>query len=233
MNEEFNVKQLIGLFLPKWPIVLICTLVVGIISFLYSSYAISPTYVAEGTLYITGEVNVVAGSIKQNTNLSDLMLSQELARTYGEILSSNTFFKGIANESGTKYTFSQIQRMTNITNVEDTGLLKISVSHPDPKMAYKLANKILELAPAEISRVVVAGSATIIDPAEMPKAPSSPNIPRNTLIGAIIGCAIAVIVIFMQNWFDNTIKTDEEVQTIFKLPVLGVIPLIEPKSEEG
>lgn len=147
-------------------------------AYFYTSYMMDPIYVASGTLYITGDVNAISGSIKQDTNLSDLMVSQELAKTYGQILSSNTFFKDVAEKSDSGYSYAAIQGMSTITNVEGTGMLKISVSHTNPQMAANLANTILNLAPDEIARVVVAGSATIIDPAEVPKAPASPSVPR-------------------------------------------------------
>ncbi len=230
MSEEFSINQIIELLLPKWLFIAISTLLIGVLAFLYSSYMIEPTYVASGTLYITGNVNISAEN-KQNTNLSDLMLSQELAKTYGEILSSNTFFKDVAKQSRTGYTYEQLQHMTSITNVEDTGLLLISVNHGEPGTAYRIANTILELAPEEIARVVVSGSATIIDPAEMPKSPASPSIPRNTVVGAMIGFVLSVGVVLLQYFFDKTIKSAEEIKEVFGLSVLGTIPSIEPKRE--
>lgn len=232
MNDEFSFNKFLSVVLPKWPLILVVTIVFGIVSFLYSSYMIAPTYVASGTLYITGDVNAVSSNIRQDTNLSDLMLSQELAKTYGQILSSNTFFKNIATSSGTSYTYSDIQSMTTISNVEDTGLLRIKVRNTDPKKAYSLANTILQLAPAEISRVVVSGAATIIDPAEMPKSPASPNIPRNTLLGAFSGMILAIALVFARNLFDNTIKTADEIGGLFDIPVLGIVPQIEPNIKK-
>ena len=120
--------------------------------------------------------------------------------------------------------------MTSISNIEETGILYVKVRNADPKIAYTLTNKILELAPAELERVVVRGTATIIDPAEMPTSPSSPNIPRNTVLGAFIGFILAVIFVFLADLFDNTIKTADELEKNFGLPVLGMIPSIEPRE---
>lgn len=227
LNEELSISKVVALMLPKWPLLLISTLIVAIGAYFYTSYMVDPIYVASGTLYITGDVNAISGSIKQDTNLSDLMVSQELAKTYGQILSSNTFFKDVADKSDSGYSYAAIQGMSTITNVEGTGMLKISVSHTNPQMAANLANTILNLAPDEIARVVVAGSATIIDPAEVPKAPASPSVPRNTALGAIIGFVAAAGYVFLRFLLDQTIKSAEEIETIFHLPVLGLIPTIE------
>ena len=231
MNEELNLKQIIEILLPKWVFILVTTLVVGLAFFLYSNYVVEPSYVAQGTLYISGAAD--ASKDDKNAELSDLMISQELARTYGQILSSNTFFKDVAEESKAGYTYRQLQRMTTIANIENTGLLQINVRNANPFMASRIANTILECAPEEIERVVVGGSATVIDPAETPKAPSSPNIPKNTIIGALIGFVLAIMIVFLRNMFDKSIKSADEIKDLFGLPVLGTVPVIDPHRDEN
>ena len=231
MNEEFSISNLANILLPKWPVILICTIIMAILSFGYSKVLIEPTYVASGTLYITGDIDSVSGSLKQTTNLSDLMLSQELAKTYGQILSSNTFFKDVAKTSNMNFSYGYIQSLTTITNIEETGILRVRVRHTEPKIAYELTNTILNLAPNEIKRIVVGGNATVIDSAELPTAPASPNVPRNTLFGAFLGFVLSVIGIFLIDLFDNTIKSPEDLTIDDEVPILGMIPTIEvPES---
>ncbi len=231
MGEELNLKQIIEILLPRWLFILITTLVVGVAMFFYSTYVIEPTYVARGTLYISGAADKETGG--DDAELSELMISQELARTYGQILSSNTFFKNVAKESKTGYAYATIQRMTTISNVENTGLLQVSVRNNDPYIASRIANTILECAPKEIKRVVVGGSAAVIDPAETPKAPSSPNIFKNTMLGLLVGFVLAILIVFLRNMFDKSIKSADELKEVFGLPVLGVIPVIDPHKDEG
>lgn len=232
MSEEFSINRIITLLLPKWPIILISSIIFGIGAFLISTFLIQPTYVASGTLYVTGEVmTFVATPEQEDTTLSDVVLSQELAKTYGHILSSNTFFKGVAENSRTGYNFRQLQAMTSISNVEETGILTVNVSNPNPKVAADVVNAILELAPEEIARVVVAGSAVTIDKAEIPAAPSSPDIPKNTLIGILLGFVCAVGIIFLIDLLDDTMKRTEEVERVFGFPVLGMIPYVDTRSK--
>ena len=203
MKEEFRIGDIIDLLLPKWPLILISGLILAII-------------VKNSTEYV-----------QKDTSLSDLMLSQELAKTYGQILSSNTFFKAVAEKNGRGYDYDYIQRITTITNVEETGILYVAVKHPNPQIAYEITNTILELAPDELARVVVSGSANIIDAADLPEQPISPNIPKNTLIGGFLGVFIAAAIIFLRDLFDNTLKTPDEIENSFGVPVLGMVPHIE------
>ncbi len=232
MKEQFSINDLLDIVLSKWRIILASALLFGISAFLVSQFLITPMYTSSGTLYVTGDLySAQMQPQKQETNLSDLMLSQELAKTYGQILSSNTFYKSVATKSGLGYKFSQIQRMTVITNVEETGILQVSITNPIPEHAYLLTNTILKEAPAEIERVMSSGQATIIDSAEMPLEPSSPSVPRNTVLGLAIGFILALAAVFLKDMLDSTIKSGEDLEKNFGIPVLGVIPAIEPRSD--
>ena len=58
----------------------------------------------------------------------------------------------------------------------------------------------------------------------LPGAPSSPNYRLNLIIGAVVGLFAGVVVAFMSNYFDTSIKTLEDAERSLGLPVLGVIP---------
>ena len=54
--------------------------------------------------------------------------------------------------------------------------------------------------------------------------PTSPNYRLNLIIGAVLGCVLGVIVAFVFDYFDTSIKTLEDAERGLGLPVLGVIP---------
>ncbi|MBO5683512.1 MAG: polysaccharide biosynthesis tyrosine autokinase [Akkermansia sp.] len=58
----------------------------------------------------------------------------------------------------------------------------------------------------------------------LPGAPSSPNYRLNLIVGAVIGLLAGVVVAFIGNYFDTSIKTLEDAERSLGLPVLGVIP---------
>lgn len=58
----------------------------------------------------------------------------------------------------------------------------------------------------------------------LPGAPSSPNYRLNLIAGAVIGLLAGIVVAFISNYFDTSIKTLEDAERSMGLPVLGVIP---------
>ncbi len=55
-------------------------------------------------------------------------------------------------------------------------------------------------------------------------APSKPNYRLNLIVGAVLGLLAGVVVAFMSNYFDTSIKSLEDAERALGLPVLGVIP---------
>lgn len=75
---------------------------------------------------------------------------------------------------------------------------------------------------------ISASNVSVIDDADAPLAPSSPNLFKNLALAFILGAGVAGIVVLFRSQFDDSIRVPEDVETKLKLPLLGVIP----KSEE-
>ncbi len=68
---------------------------------------------------------------------------------------------------------------------------------------------------------------SVLEEAEIPNFPFSPNVPNNVLIAALIGLALAVVGAFLIEYLDDTVKTPGDVTRATKLPNLVSIPFIE------
>jgi succinoglycan biosynthesis transport protein ExoP len=66
----------------------------------------------------------------------------------------------------------------------------------------------------------------IIEPARIPKFPVGPRRLRMVVLAFILSLAAGIGLVFFLEYFDNTIKTVEDVNRYAQLPALGVIPTI-------
>ena len=66
----------------------------------------------------------------------------------------------------------------------------------------------------------------VIDSAQIPKNPILPNKRKNLLIGAFGGLAIGILIAFLTEFLDNTIKTKDDIEQFLHIPFLGYIPKI-------
>jgi tyrosine-protein kinase Etk/Wzc len=76
------------------------------------------------------------------------------------------------------------------------------------------------------------GNVIIIDKARIPKSPSKPNRTLIVLIGLVLGTGLAVAYVFIKNYFDDTVKTPEDIQHK-NINVLAWIPKIEGLGLNG
>ncbi len=229
-EREIDIFGLIQAVLKRWWLVLIVTIVAGTVSFGYTKFGITPLYSAKGTLYITID-NTAALQGGTSLDYNSILAAQELTNTYSLILSSNTFYKIVAAESGLDYTYKEISRMVSMGTENESEIMSITARCPNREHAAIIVETILNNAQAEISRVVVGGSVRIIDHPELPSGHSYPNITKNIflalVLGFIIGCALAIFI----EWLDDTVKDADDITGKFNIPVLAEIPLLEVKSE--
>jgi tyrosine-protein kinase Etk/Wzc len=88
-----------------------------------------------------------------------------------------------------------------------------------------------KLEETKITQAGQAGNVTILDEAIEPRSPISPNKKLNLMIGALIGIGLGVGLTFLLDYFDNTVKTIEEVEAM-GFSLLGAIPKITQTEHE-
>ena len=143
--------------------------------------------------------------ITQLLNLDAEIISYQLRQS--EINKMITFFSQKLNDLPDKQ--MQLARLTR-----DADILNQNYSF--------LRNKLEE---AKLNAAVQAGNAVLLDSAKRPKNPVGPNHNRNILLSTFLGLGLALIISFLIEFLDNTLKTIDEVEK-YSLSVLGIIPAI-------
>lgn len=228
MNEKIGIADIIDMMIRRWWIWAVCAVVFSVAAFIYTQIFVDPLYRTDGTLYVNAQRT-------QNTDISQgqLTSSQELVKTYKEILSRRTFLSQIAEDLDGRYSTGELKGMISYGAVNETQILQITVTGKVPNDVYEICHSVLVHAPDELIRVINAGSVKILDDGQIPRSPVSPNVKQNSLIAFILGIAVGAGIILLLELFDTRIKTREDIVSKFSEPLLGEIPEFIQVEEAG
>jgi succinoglycan biosynthesis transport protein ExoP len=77
------------------------------------------------------------------------------------------------------------------------------------------------------------GNVQVAQPAAVPTSPSSPKVSRNTILGAFFGLLLGVGAAFLLERSDPRIREPEDLEAVYGLPLLGVVPESAALSPAG
>jgi capsular polysaccharide biosynthesis protein len=95
-----------------------------------------------------------------------------------------------------------------------------------------LAEKVTQ---TQIARSIDLGqtSVVVVSPANTPTAPVKPNKKLNIALAFVLGLMVSVVLAFVLEHLDYTIKNPEDVERHLDLPVLGVVPAVDARTARG
>jgi capsular polysaccharide biosynthesis protein len=221
MNEEtISLGELFSILKrSKWLIASL-TILAALIAFLVSSFVISPTYEASTQV-------LVAPKESQNNMIdsSQIQSSVTLVNTYRVIIQSPAILEQVQeNVVGAP---DNISNLITVNSEQNSQVINIAVQHTSPVLATDIANEISRVFSKEVPELMSVDNVKVLSDANVPMFPVKPNILLNTAIAAVLGMMIGVAIAFLKVVLDRRIKTEQDVETILELPVLGSIPVID------
>jgi succinoglycan biosynthesis transport protein ExoP len=251
----------------------------------------------------TASVTIQVGSSLETPNpqLGELNTGAQLARTYAVLAKSVSVLERAVEAREFPFSVDELSRSLSAEVIENTSLLRLTVTYTDPVLAAEMANEVanqlilnspsnltpeqqaqIDLANQEIAQLTaelqqardelsdidqeireeqnpdvladlrqqrntiadrivsisaniaqysdtIAGlqrrtnSLTVVEEARIPTSPTGSNIISTTLLGAIVGGALAAGIALLIEYLDDTIRSADEATQILGLPTLAVI----------
>ena len=220
MEETIDLREYFAIIKKRsWIIALITTIAV-IVSAVISFFILKPVYQANATLIVNTEKNEETQMITGD----QFNVTQKLAVTYGEIITSRSVINPVIKNLGLEETYDELVKKITVSPVKDTQIINISVQDINPKKARDIANEIPEVFTKEAKRITKANDIQVIDKAILPKEAVKPNKIMNIAISAVLGMMIGLFIVFLIEYLDNGLKTPQDIEKHLGLPVLGVVP---------
>lgn len=226
-DVEINIIPILKEILRRLWLIALVGLMVGGAVFAGTKIFIKPTYRSGFTAYVNNKQS------KENTDFlssSDISASKQLVLTYQKILTSNTILTASASSMGFDASYGTLQKMVFTEVKDDTEIISVYVVDTDPQFAYEYAQAIAKTAPQYMAEIVEGSSMKIIDHPEFSDKRYKPSYMQFAFIGFLIGAVIVLLFVIIRYFMDDTVKDENEIETRFSIPILGVIPDVTKAS---
>ena len=223
--EEINLRDLLSYFKKHLILFIVVVLFVVSAGTIYSVFILKPEYKSQATVILSSDKskNTVQSEINANKNLID---------TYTEVVKSHRVLDRVKSEMQIEDTYEQLVKKVTVASLKDTEIISISVVDLNRNHSYSLANKIADTFTDEIGQIYNDKSVNVLDRAVEPQKPYNVDIVKQEAIYAAAGIVLATAVIFLMFYFDRTIKTTEQIEQLFKLPIYGKVRKLETEKQK-
>lgn len=262
MTTEIRTDHFLKVFKATWWKILIITLVIVLLTALYTELLIDKKYSSHTEFYI---LNASSTSEYTTSSLTDAVAY--LVNDYVEIILGDRMMglvlEDLATKNITGYTANYIRSLISARTMETSSVFTVIVTHTSRHLAFYISQSIERHAPQvirEVSRplftsnmykkqttrdaqgnIIDVFSAITQDDLEcvsvvrspvLAAGPVSPSLKKNVAISGLLSAILSYGLFFLINLFDVTLKSEKDVEEMINLPIIGAIPLWQEDETE-
>lgn len=193
----------------------------------------TPLYEAESKVFVSTQGGSSIGELQQGSNFSEARVT-----TYVNLIDTPIVISPVIEQLGLDMTPGQLAQEVTASAPLNTTLINITVQDADPQQAADIANALGESLTVAVDEIetpageeVSPVKLTRVQDATAPAAPTSPNVPLNLALGALVGLALSIGVAVLREVLDNRIRSARDVEQLTESPIIGAIPF-DAKAKE-
>lgn len=227
MEETISLQDLFKTLKKRLLLIILTTIIAitvsGVVSFLY----LTPIYQSSTQILVNQE------KVDVNTfNSQDIQTNLQLINTYNVIIKSPAILSKVIEQLDLNTTPAALTNQITVKNEQNSQVVNITVQDANPNVAVDIANTTATVFQEEIKKLMKVDNVSILTPALLGENPSpvKPDPMLNMAIAAVIGLMLGVGIAFLLEYLDTTMKTEQDIEEILNLPILGLISTISDKE---
>ena len=225
MEESFSLLTILRTLLKNIKLIIMFSIITCILGFILAATVIPKKYTSSVQLYVENK-----SDDKGNLSSSDITVAQQLVDTCSIIFTSSSVIDQLSSDEKIDYSASQLRGMISVGAVNNTEIMKITITCGDPSDAQYIASAMRDVCINEYKRVISTGSITAVDTPKKNTTPTSPSPIKFSILGFLIGAFGTCLAIFLKEMFDTRVKPDDNLSEMYNIPVFAEIMDFENKS---
>ncbi|ABY46220.1 YveK family protein [Bacillus mycoides] len=227
MEETISLKELFYILKKRLAMILVIAFGAAIVSAIISFFFMTPIYQSSTQILVNQKKQegamIQAGEIQTNIQLTN---------TYKVIIKSPVVLDQVNEKLNLNMTAQALTGKINVANEKDSQVISVTAEDKDPKLARDIANATADVFKGEVAKIMNVDNVTVLSKAEVAEnqSPIKPRPMLNVVIAFIVGLMASVGLAFLLEYLDNTVKKEEDVESLLGLPVLGIVARMDEET---
>lgn len=236
MEEQGLTLNELYIIIRKNFLIILGTVVLGlIIGWTYAFVLATPKYQSNAKIMVQVDPSSVEG-----TYTTGLSAAKQLIDTVTDYIKTDLVLNDAANELDIAYTSGQLRDSLTVTSSSSNYFISLSFMDEEPAVAKAALQQIIESTiymsnrenPELEGDFILHDTISRIDDATN-AGYASPNKLLVLIISVLLGGVLGVLIVFLKEALDNTMRSKEEIEKLFGLQVIGQIPYYELNKGAG
>jgi len=225
-TNEISLVDLFKILRSHMLLITVLTLLFGAVAAFYAFAIADPTYKSNAYVMVQVQVEGTSG------NSFDLVNAQRLMATAADLISMPVVLEKVIEDLDLDITVTQLKKNLTVSSSTTSYFINVSYLSVNPEESIVIVNAVIDSAIQFANDNVAILEDNIIRTSTANESfYDSPNKILYVVIGLILGGIVGVGFAFLQEMFNNTFRTKEQLELAFGIQVLGVIPEFEVKEQ--
>jgi capsular exopolysaccharide synthesis family protein len=223
IEDPVELRDYVKVVRRRWRVILVSLIaVVALASIL--TLRTTPEYESKARLFVSSTERSTSDAYQGG------LFSIQRVSSYADLVKGQELSSRVIDRLGLDMAPADLSKKITATVVPDTVILEVSATDPDPQQAQRIGQAVateltqfvneLETPPGRSNAPI---KASIVDAANLPQTPVSPQPLRNLGLALVLGLLLGVGLAVVRELLDTSIKGPEDIAGVTDAPVLGGI----------
>ncbi|OUT33224.1 capsular biosynthesis protein [Priestia aryabhattai] len=229
MEETISLRELFAVLRKRLWLIVLITIIAATVSAVISFFVLTPVYQSKTQILVNQ-----AKSDEQLYNTQAVQTNIQLINTYNDIITSPAILDKVIKELKLDGSAASLSGQIQVTSAEYSQVAQIVVQDTSAKRATDIANTTASVFQKEVPKIMNVDNVSVLSKATLGESasPIKPQPLKNVAIAIVVGLMVGVGLAFLLEYLDNTVKTEQDIENLLELPVMGVVTTIKdvPKA---
>lgn len=230
MEETISLKEIFEVVKKRFMLIVACMLGAALIAAVVSFFVLTPVYQSTSQFIVNqsnpenqDNMQIDSGTIRTNV---------ELINTYNVIITNSAILNEVIESLNLPYSADALASNIQVSSEQNSQVVSVTVKDTDPALASDIANATVAVFQDKIVDLMNVDNVKILSESVTKDNPSpvEPKPSLNIAIALVLGTMIGVGIAFLLEYFDTTIKTEEDIEKKLGVTLVGVISTMKPED---